>query len=154
MLSLRGLRRVALWFLAGNNTMASCYQQVTPRYAVPGFWLRSPFIRGPPSRLLTISPGTHNYHGTVFLFFSYLTIAIFIVVLSRFWRFCRIFFQRCAWRARKSFGWTRGTMPTPTPCRFPLVWLNSFFPRIANESLTVLTLRYPRLPPALPLLLL
>ena len=51
------IKRVGLWFFADNNTMTSCYQQVPPRYAVPGSCLRSPFTRGPPSRLLALPPG-------------------------------------------------------------------------------------------------
>ena len=54
-----------------------------------------------------------------------LTIARFIAVLSWVWRSCRSFFPRCAWRARESFDWTRGTTPTHTPPTPRLVWLSS-----------------------------
>ena len=55
-----------------------------------------------------------------------LTIALFIAVLSKFWRSCWSFFRRCAWRARESFDWSRGTTPTHTPPTPRLVWLRSF----------------------------
>ena len=54
-----------------------------------------------------------------------LTVALFIAVLSRVWTFCRSFYPRCARRAHKSFGWTRGTTPTRTPSTPRLVWLRS-----------------------------
>ena len=55
-----------------------------------------------------------------------LTIALFITVFSKFWRSCRSFFPRCAWRACESFDWTRDTTPTHTPPIPRLVWLSSF----------------------------
>ena len=54
-----------------------------------------------------------------------LTIALFIAALSWGWRSCRSFFPRCAWRARESFDWTRGTTPTHTPPSPRLVWFSS-----------------------------
>ena len=54
-----------------------------------------------------------------------LTTALFIAALSWVWRSCRSFFPRCAWRARESFDWTRGTTPTHTPPTPRLVWLSS-----------------------------
>ena len=56
-----------------------------------------------------------------------LTIALFVAALSWVWRSCRSFFPRCAWRARESFDWTRGTTPTHTPPTPRLVWLSSIF---------------------------
>ena len=53
------------------------------------------------------------------------TIALVIAVLSKFWRSCRSFFPRGAWRARESFDSTRGTTPTHTSPTSRLVWLNS-----------------------------
>ena len=41
--------------------------------------------------------------------------ALFISALSWVWRSCRSFSLRCAWRARESSDWTRGTTPTHTP---------------------------------------
>ena len=55
-----------------------------------------------------------------------LTIALFIAVLSRVWRSCRSFFPRYAWRARESFDWTPGTIPTHTPRTSRLVRPRSF----------------------------
>ena len=54
-----------------------------------------------------------------------LSIALFVAALSWVWRSCRSFFPRCAWRARESFDWTRGTTPTQTPPTPRLVWLSS-----------------------------
>ena len=54
-----------------------------------------------------------------------LTIALFVAALSWIRRSCRSFFPRCAWRARESFDWTRGTTPTHTPPTSRLVWLSS-----------------------------
>ena len=64
------------------------------------------------------------------------TIALFIVVLTTFKRLCRNFFPRCAWRARESIDWTRGTTPTNTPRTLRLVWLSSFSlsSRVTNKS--------------------
>ena len=50
---------------------------------------------------------------------------LFVEVLSWVWRSCRSFSPRCAWRARESFDWTRGTTPTHTPPTPRLVWLSS-----------------------------
>ena len=65
-----------------------------------------------------------------------LTIALFTVVLPRFWRSCRSSFQRYAWRARQSFDWIRGTTPTHTPRTPRYVWLSalSLSGWVANES--------------------
>ena len=53
------------------------------------------------------------------------TVALFITVLSRVRRSCKSFYPRCAWRAYKSFGWTRGTTPTRTPSKPQFVWFRS-----------------------------
>ena len=65
-----------------------------------------------------------------------LTIAHFVAALSWVWRSCRSFFPRCAWRARESFDWTRGTTPTHTPPIPRLVWLSSIslLGWVANRS--------------------
>ena len=65
-----------------------------------------------------------------------LTIALFIATLFRVWRSCRSFFPRCAWRARQSFDWTRGTPPAHTPPTPLLVWLSqsSLSDWVANGS--------------------
>ena len=60
------------------------------------------------------------------LFQDTLFIVLFVAALSWAWRPCRSFFPRCAWRARESFDWTRGTTPTRTPLTPRLVWLSSF----------------------------
>ena len=54
-----------------------------------------------------------------------LTLALFIAVLSRFWRSCQNVFPWCAWRARESLDWTRGKTPTHTLSIPRLVWLSS-----------------------------
>ena len=54
-----------------------------------------------------------------------LIIALFVAVLSIFWRSCRSFFPRCAMRSPERFDWTRRTIPTHPPI-FQLVWLSSF----------------------------
>ena len=51
-----------------------------------------------------------------------LTIALFILALSRLLRSYRNFFPRCAWRAGESFDCTRGTTPTHIPRTLRLVW--------------------------------
>ena len=75
----------------------------TPRHSTN---VMSPFSRAPPN----------------------LTIALFTAALSRVWRSCRSFFPRCAWRARESFDWARGTTPTHTPPVPRLVWLSLISP--------------------------
>ena len=55
-----------------------------------------------------------------------LTVALFTVVLSIFWRSCRSVFPRCAWRACESVDGTQSTTPTHTPRMLRLVWFNPF----------------------------
>ena len=82
-----------------------------------------------------------------------LTIYLFIAVLSEFWRSCRNFFPRQAWRTRESFGSTQGTTPTHTLQTLRLVWFGSFFFAgwVTNGSSHVLAVQHPRPPYPRPL---
>ena len=81
---------------------------------------------------IKVPPGTHPIQSRPYRLNPVLsrapvnlTIALFVAALSWVWRSCRSFFPRCAWRARESFNWTRGTTPTDTPPTPRLVWLSS-----------------------------
>ena len=82
------------------------------------------FLHRGPSILSSCEIPTHSTNDTAPFSRAYLnlTIALFIAVLYTFWRTCKSFFPRCAWRARESFDWTRGTTPTHTPPTSRLVW--------------------------------
>ena len=113
-------------FLAGNHCHGTSHQLVPPRHAISGSCLRSPFSADPPSCLLA-RPHSTNAMAPFSRAPLNRNIALFSVVLSRFWRSRRSFFPRYAWKAREGFYWTRGTTPTHTPLTLRLVWLSSFF---------------------------
>ena len=94
----------------------------------------------------------HKCHGALLLRFPAFSIALYTAVFSRLWRSCRSLFPRCAWRARESLDWTRGTAPTPTPPIPRLVLLSSFYLSgwVANGSSHCYSYSTLQPPPPLP----
>ena len=102
-------------------------QQQTVLCSREGVELVSAGVGGPPSIVSSCENLRHSTNAMAPFFRTPLnrTIALFIAALSRVRKCCRSFFLRCAWRARESFDWTRGTTPTHTPSAPRLVWLSS-----------------------------
>ena len=105
------------WHIPPTSSVASCDPRLLPKVSLH----RGPYI---------VSSCENPRHSTNAMApFSRaplnLTIALFFAALSWVWRSCRSFFPRCAWRARESFDWMRGTTPTHTPPTPRLVWLSS-----------------------------
>ena len=104
------------WHVPPTSSAASCDPRLLPKV----------FLHRGPSIVSSYETPRHSTNAMAPFYRAPLNfiIALFIGVLSKFWRSCRSF-PRCAWRARDNFDWTRGTTPTHTPPTPRLVWLSS-----------------------------
>ena len=106
------------WHIPPICSATSCDPRLLPKVS----------LHSDPSIVSSCETPMHSTNAIVPFFRAplNLTVYFFIVVLSRFWRFCRRFFPWCAWRAREKFDWTWGTNFTHTSRKLRLVWLSYF----------------------------
>ena len=82
------------WHIPPIHSATSCDHRLLPKAS---------FHRG-PSIVPSCEIPRHSTNAMAPFFRTHLNLTIdFVTALSKFWRSCRSFFPRCAWRARESF---------------------------------------------------
>ena len=115
------------WYLAGNHYHGISHRFVLLRHAIQRLFPQTSFhLQGAPPYVSDSRENprrsTDRCHSTLLRIPLNLTIALPAIALSRFWRSCRSFSLRGAWRAPKSLYWTRDTtlMHVHSPLRAEL----------------------------------